>query len=273
MKNTTKNLLSAKLQATNLTANEAYEIFLQTLPELFEPLKSAVEFTLANWHKFGRNPRASDAAINFFANLPKMPTNDVDEDFAAKLNEQAKILRDDPDVWLSLADLPHEEWRDVVGYEGLYQVSNYGRVKSFHNSRLPQLIRVNPNKSGYATVGLSKNGEMKSRSVHILVAQAFLFKADSTLIVHHKDNTKINSCVWNLAWVTYSENTKDAYRIGTLKSKSHNRKLTADDVRYIRAHYIPRHPEFGAKALAKKFKVHVSVINDVINYRTYKDVV
>ena len=116
-----------------MNSSEAKRIFLQALPELSEPLKSAVEFALANWHKLNREPRASDVAINFFASLPALPSNDVDETFAAKLNEMAKFLRDDSDVWSSLDNLPHEKWRDVFGYEGLYQVSNFGRVKSFYS--------------------------------------------------------------------------------------------------------------------------------------------
>lgn len=85
----------------NLTAQDAHEIFLQALSELSEPLKSAVEFTLANWYKLNRERRPSDIAINFFASLPALPTNDIDKVFAAKLNNMAKLLRDDPDVWLT----------------------------------------------------------------------------------------------------------------------------------------------------------------------------
>ena len=116
----------------HLTAQDAREIFLQALPELSEPLKSAVGFAPANWHKLNREPRPSDIAINFFASLSALPTNDVDKVFADKLNNMAKLLRNDPDVWLSLENLPHEVWRDVVGYEGLYKVSNFGRVKSLY---------------------------------------------------------------------------------------------------------------------------------------------
>ncbi|MBQ9497906.1 MAG: HNH endonuclease [Selenomonadaceae bacterium] len=260
----------------HLTAQDAREIFLQALPELSEPLKSAVEFTLANWHKLNREPRPSDIAINFFASLPALPTNDVDKVFAAKLNNMAKLLRDDPDVWLSLENLPHEQWRDVVGYEGLYKVSNFGRVKSFHNNRLPQLIRINPNKSGYATVALSKNGEMKSRGVHIIVAEAFAPNPRNLPVVHHADDTKINSCVWNLAWVTRSENTKLAYQSGAMKKrhgyKNFNARLTPEQVRYIRKNYKARDKKFGVKSLAIKFNVNVSTIADVIRLRTYKNI-
>ena len=255
-----------------MNQTEAREIFLQALPELSEPLKSAVEFALANWHKLNREPRASDVAITFFASLPDLPSNDVDEVFAAKLNEMAKLLRDDPTVWISLDDLPHEEWRDVVGYEGLYKISNFGRVKSFHNHKLPQILRINPNVSGYATVALSKNNKMASRGVHILVAEAFLPNPQKLPVVHHIDNTKTNSCIWNLAWVTYSENANIAYQTGRKKSIGCVKKLTPEQVRYIRKHFIKGNKEFGSHALAKKFNVKPQTILDVVNYKRYKNV-
>ena len=61
--------------------------------------------------------------------LPKLPTDsrEEDKDFIEKLNRAVFFLQGDLNIWLSLEDLPHEEWRDVVGYEGHYQVSNYGR--------------------------------------------------------------------------------------------------------------------------------------------------
>ena len=122
-----------------MNQDEAKKIFLQALPKLSEPLKSAVKFTLANWHKFNRKPRASDVAIKFFASLPALPSNDIDKNFSVEINKQVKILHDDLDVWLSLENLPREEWRDVVDYEGLYQVSNFGRVKSFQHN-YPKII-------------------------------------------------------------------------------------------------------------------------------------
>ena len=276
MKNSVKNLLSAKLQASNLTANEAQEIFLQALPELSEPLKSAVEFTLANWHKLGREFRASDAAINFFASLPKLPTNDVDEDFAAKLNEQAKILRDDDDVWLSLADLPHEEWRDVVGYEGRYKVSNFGRVKSFYYGR--ETIRKNcKNYKGYSVVKLHKNDQGNTFLVHVLVAKAFIPKPEGKREINHRIADKENNCVFNLEWMTHVENMQHASKMGLLTIKegpeASHAKLTEADMRYIRKHFIKGDNEFGAHALARKFNLTPTTILDVVYYRTHKNIV
>lgn len=257
MKNTTKNLLSAKLQATNLTANEAREIFLQALPELFEPLKSAVEFTLANWHKLGREPRASDAAINFFASLPKMPTNDVDEDFTAKLNEQAKILREDDDVWLSLTDLPHEEWRDVVGYEGLYKVSNFGRVKSFQRNKI---MIISPTKCGrYPYVTLFKPGHRKNFFIHVIVARAFHENPENKPQVNHIDGYRKNNCAWNLEWVTSKENARHAIKLGlrTPAPKNPNppKEIPEDIKQYILKNYKRWNRNFGTKAMVKRFNL------------------
>lgn len=256
----------------HLTAQDAREIFLQALPELSEPLKSAVGFALANWHKLNREPRPSDIAINFFASLPALPKNEVDKVFAAKLNNMAKLLRDDPDVWLSLENLPHEQWRDVVGYEGLYKVSNFGRVKSLY-FKGGRILRGN---GLYPVVCLAKNGEISHCGIHILVAEAFAPNPRNLPVVHHADDTKINSCVWNLAWVTRSENTKLAYQSGAMKKrhgyKNFNARLTPEQVRYIRKNYKACDKKFGVKALAIKFNVNVSTIADVIRLRTYKNI-
>ena len=255
-----------------MNSNEAKEIFLQSLPKLSEPLKSAVEFTLANWKNTIREPRPSDVAINFFASLPSLPTNDVDDNFAAKLNEMAKILRDDVEIWFSTETLPHEDWRNVVGYEGLYQVSNYGRIKSFH-SVCSRIIRYTSNKKIYPTVGLTKNGKTKNYGVHVLVATAFIKNPENFPVVHHKDNSKFNSCFWNLDWVTYSANARLAFQMGVKKSFGHVKKLTPNQVRYIRKNYKPYDKKFGARALAKKFNVNVNVITNVVKYKSYKNII
>ena len=194
---------------------EAKGIFLQALPELTEPLKSAVEFALANWHRLNRKPRASDVAINFFASLPALPSNNVDEVFAAKLNEMAKLLRDDPDVWLSLADLPHEEWRAVAGYEGIYQVSNFGRLKSFQRGKV---MIISPTKCGrYPYVTLFKPSYRNNFFVHALVARAFHANLENKPQVNHRNGDKRKNCMWNLEWATSKEHAQHAIKLGLRK--------------------------------------------------------
>lgn len=114
---------------------------------------------------------------------------------------------------------------------------------------------------------------MVSRSVHIFVVEAFLPKPQKLPVVHHIDNTKTNSCIWNLAWVTYSENTKLAFKNGTKKSFGHVKKLTPEQVRYIRKYFIKGDRKFGSHALAKKFNVIPQTILDVVNYKRYKNVI
>lgn len=108
-----------------------------------------------------------------------------------------------------------EIWRDVIGYEGLYQVSNFGRVKSLYKGRLLSLWQ---NKYGYLLANLRKGKVQKHKLVHCLVAEAFIEKpvvnSDKKLEVNHIDGVKTNNTVDNLEWVTRSENMKHAYRCG-----------------------------------------------------------
>ena len=119
-----------------------------------------------------------------------------------------------------------EEWRDIKGYEGLYQVSNMGNVRSVAHSTVYRDGRVgryegkmlvpHDGSNGYKSVNLSKNGVTYLANIHRLVAETFLRKDDERNVVNHKDGNKHNNTVGNLEWVTYSENSKHAARTGLL---------------------------------------------------------
>ena len=104
-----------------------------------------------------------------------------------------------------------EEWRDIKGYEGLYQVSNLGRVKRlvFINNVTKKdqckILKLNKTKK-YVIVILCKEGIVKGHYVHRLVANAFLPNPNNLPEVNHKDEDKTNNCVDNLEWCTHLYN-------------------------------------------------------------------
>lgn len=112
--------------------------------------------------------------------------------------------------------LEGEEWRDVVGYDGYYMVSNYGRVISvsrpaptFYGTRTitPKLLHPSINKrTGYSRVTLSKNKVHTVELLHRLVAIAFIENKDSKPMIDHIDRNKQNNRVDNLRWCSLSEN-------------------------------------------------------------------
>ena len=105
-----------------------------------------------------------------------------------------------------------EIWKDISGYEGLYQVSNLGRVKSFRESakfRKPEELILKPSliNSGYHVVTLySKDRKKHKFQVHRLVAEAFIANSKNLPCVNHKDENKINNQCDNLEWCTYQYN-------------------------------------------------------------------
>lgn len=101
-----------------------------------------------------------------------------------------------------------EEWKDVVGYEGLYQISNLGNVKSLY-SKKEKILRVFDDGRGYLQVGLSLNGVKKMKKIHQLVAIAFLnhIPCGYDLVVNHKNLIKADNRVENLEIVTNRENS------------------------------------------------------------------
>jgi hypothetical protein len=110
-----------------------------------------------------------------------------------------------------------EIWKDIKGYEGLYQVSNLGRVKSllFHNNvvtkKREKILAQRISNSGYLMVGLNKNSKGKKLYVHRLVAEAFVENPLCKKEVNHKDGNKLNNNANNLEFCTPSENIKHSY--------------------------------------------------------------
>lgn len=111
-----------------------------------------------------------------------------------------------------------EVWKDVKGYEGVYQVSNYGRVRKI-------TILKQCNKKGYRKISLHKQGTIKTFAVHRLVAEAFIPNPDNKLEVNHINAIKDDNNVNNLEWVTREENMKHAVNKGLLKPDTNHNGL------------------------------------------------
>lgn len=101
-----------------------------------------------------------------------------------------------------------EFWKDVKGYEGLYQVSNEGRVKSLNYKRTGKEKILCPKKhnKGYLQIQLMNGDKNKTYTIHRLVAEAFIENPDNLPCVNHKDENKKNNNVENLEWCTYKQN-------------------------------------------------------------------
>lgn len=127
-----------------------------------------------------------------------------------------------------------EEWRDIKGYEGLYQVSNFGRVKAldrvihtlrhnkYYDRVIPEHIMSNTlNNKGYFKVALTNgSGTKKNISVHRLVAEAFIPNTYNKPCINHKDENKTNNKVENLEWCTVWENNTYGTKYKRIGEKS-----------------------------------------------------
>ena len=110
-----------------------------------------------------------------------------------------------------------EEWKDIEGYERLYQVSNLGRVKSLERTRtirIPEKILSlsSIDAYGYNVVCLSKDGVQKSLTIHRLVGSAFIPNPNNYPCINHSDEIKTNNKSNNLEWCSYEENNNHGTR-------------------------------------------------------------
>lgn len=123
-------------------------------------------------------------------------------------------------------ELNEERWLDIDGYEGYYQVSNLGRVKTTYRSyidkychgkcRVEKILSQSLSRSGYMVVNLSKSGKTKHLYVHRVVAIAFINNDLNKPQVNHIDGCKTNNTLTNLEWSTRSENISHAYENGLI---------------------------------------------------------
>lgn len=169
---------------------------------------------------------------------------------------------------------PGVEVRDIPGYEGLYYITDTGVVISMHYG-YPRELKSFPIESGYHKLRLKKDGVGKSCYVHRLLAHAFI--GDPTgMDINHKDGDKSNNVLGNIEIVSRAENMAHARENGLhtpSKNSSHLRRALSDEqVIAARAEYIPKTRGYGPKALAKKYGVSETTMENVLSGLTYKEV-
>lgn len=165
-----------------------------------------------------------------------------------------------------------EIWKDIEGFEGLYQISNMGRVKSLPRqiaSRyIPKerILSTIISTQGYPYANFCRDGIVKRMKLHRLVAKAFIPNPDNKPDINHIDAVRHNNEASNLEWCTKSENGLHAYRMGlnkgSRKTKNNgesngNKKITSDTARKI---YFD---EGSNRVLAKKYGVGKTTIGSI----------
>lgn len=174
-----------------------------------------------------------------------------------------------------------ELWKDIPGFDGFYQISNLGRVRSAGGwcgtAKRHPIIRSNSlTRDGYEKVRLVRGNKDVTRRIHRLVAQAFIPNPENKTTVNHIDGNKLNNIVSNLEWADRHEQLFHAYGLGLKQpapgTMNCNAKLTADQVREIRQSYVRQSKEFGTVALAKKYGVSNRVIGLIVRGLAYKNV-
>lgn len=172
------------------------------------------------------------------------------------------------------------EFRPIDGYEGYYEISDCGYVKSLARTNIDRrgfprftaerILRNDYDRNGYPIIHLCKKAKFRTLQIHRLVAKAFIPLVEGKDIINHIDGNPNNNNVANLEWCTASENMLHANRTGLRKSctgaKNPNSKLTDERAQEIVDIYNATRGSISKRGIAKLFpEVSVSVVLNIIN--------
>lgn len=174
-------------------------------------------------------------------------------------------------------DLPNEEWKDVVGFEGIYKVSNLGRIRSMgYGGKSGKILANHIDKGGYQKIRLTKNGSSYSFLVHRLVAQAWIPNPNDYKTVNHKDFNTQNNRVENLEWMSQWQNNEYSRKAGhyhysekAREAARNNRKISDEIAKLIYADF-----QSGVKQseLAAKYNVTRAFVCRLVHGRCRTDI-
>jgi len=171
-------------------------------------------------------------------------------------------------------DTTHEEWRPVVGYEGIYSVSSLGRVRRERDSNGTQagrLLTLRIDVYGYHVVGLWRERHRTWLKVHRLVAAAFIGPCPDGQGVNHRDGIKANNSPSNLEYLTPGDNSRHGRRIGLLAfgERAGRAKLTEANVREAR---VLAADGWGTTALGRRYGVTDTAIRSLLVGKSWRHV-
>ena len=171
-----------------------------------------------------------------------------------------------------------EIWKDIESYEGIYQVSNYGKIKSlkrnvlmkgkFNYFKEEKILNPSTHKNGYLAIGLTKENKTKTFKVHRIVALHFIDNFLNKPEINHIDSDKSNNNVLNLEWCTSKENKEHAVKnkLNAFGEKSSGSKLTEKEVLEI------RESNLSPTELSEKYKVNKGSISSIKNRKTWNHI-
>lgn len=170
-----------------------------------------------------------------------------------------------------------EKWLPVVGYEGIYEVSDLGRLRSVDRvdakgaNRKGKLLQPGLTDAGYARANLSKNAVSKAKMVHVLVLEAHVGPAPQGMEACHSDGVSWNNALENLRWDTPAANYADKIRVGTCNrgARNGNGKLKPDDIPVIRGLLAQR---VSRSKIARRYGVSPVAITDIHTGRTWSHI-
>lgn len=176
-----------------------------------------------------------------------------------------------------------EIWKPVKNYEGFYEVSNFGKVRSLDRvfptkkgvvkCTKGKVMNLTLKDNGYKTVMLSVGGESKRFHVHRLVSEAFIYNSSRKPIVNHKNGIKADNNVKNLEWVTHRENVEHALKnnLTPVGMQCKYSKLTDEKILAIKRLYR-LNPNFSKIKIAKKLKISDSTVHKIIRNKRWKHI-